>query len=118
MIKRKRLLLCPFFALVLVLSSSPITSNAVNVTKNYGIYSGVVSLTRYTENGVNKVKNGSPVKCVIRLPYSAWQTYNAVYKSVILASNKQSYTLDTRGTQIDLGDSKPYWVDVDIAGFK
>ena len=31
------------------------TSHAVNVTKDYGIYRGVVSLTRYTSNGVKMV---------------------------------------------------------------
>lgn len=94
------------------------TSHAVNVTKDYGIYRGVVSLTRYTSNGVKMVKNGKVVKCTLIPKYQLVHTFIPSSKSVSLASNKKSYTLKARGQQIDIGEPKGYMVNVSIPGFK
>lgn len=94
------------------------TSQAVNVTKDSGMYRGVVSLTRYTSNGVKKVKNGKAVKCTLVPVYQLVYTYIVSSKSVSLASNKKSYTLKARGQQIELGETKGSMVNVSIPGFK
>ncbi|MCI8559760.1 MAG: hypothetical protein HFH03_01330 [Dorea sp.] len=105
-------------ALSLSILSGSFTSHAVNVTKDYGVYRGVVSLTRYTSNGVKMVKNGKAVKCTLVPKYQLVYTYIPSSKSVTLASTKKSYTLKSRGQRIELGEPKGYMVNVSIPGFK